>query len=168
MGNGRAGPDSGMQHRCAGQFRRVSAYIHWTADCGYSVWRSFRDISSCSTICLLPETLAVDETSERTTLNISFITFHRQRHYVPFLVEYFCMPTGLQCKASAWTWWRRSGQQPEWLCQQQQKGGSQCPHQWQSITFFNNQVTWQLVYCCQMPRNNCQMIHSGLLMFDVH
>lgn len=105
--NDRAGTDSGLWHRCVGQFHRVSAHIHRTADCSDSVWRTVRNISCCSVICLLPEAFAVDQTSKQTPCNPClhiptqsfFIPFHLNKH-IAYLNVYtlYIIPSGLQCK----------------------------------------------------------------------
>lgn len=71
------GADSGVRHWCVGQFRGVSAHVHRSVNCGYSVWRAFGNISCCSFICLLPETFAVDKTSKQIiTRNLTLVLHH--------------------------------------------------------------------------------------------
>lgn len=62
--DGREGNDGGMRHRRFGQFPRVAASVHRTADSDYSVRRAVGNISCCSFVCLLSEAFAVDETSK--------------------------------------------------------------------------------------------------------
>lgn len=82
--DGWAGTDSWMRHWCVGQFRRVAAHLHRTVNSGYSLWRALGDFSCCSSVCLLPETFAVDETSKQITPSLSLITFH----YIQSLAVY--------------------------------------------------------------------------------
>lgn len=65
-----------MRHWCIGQFRRVSSHIHRTVDSGYSVWGTFGNFSCCSSVFLLPETFAADETSKQRTHKLKSVPWN--------------------------------------------------------------------------------------------
>lgn len=65
-----------MRHRRGGQFHRVSSHLHRAADCGDSVRWAFWNTGCGSSLRLLSQTFAVDETSKQLTQGFDLNTFY--------------------------------------------------------------------------------------------